>query len=80
MPSLVRLVMGYSVLGASLGVAFAVAMIATDAAGLRSLLAEVDDPVTPVVLLSMGCASLMAALLVAAAAMAERGSDEDADQ
>lgn len=75
LPSLIRLVIVNGALGAALGAGLAAALIATNAAGLRTLIFQSADPVTPTAMLVLSMASLMAAVVIGAAAMAPPADD-----
>lgn len=68
-PALVRYILRNAAIGAALGVALALLLVATDAAGLRSLMAESADPTTPMLLLAVGFATLFGGLYAGYAIM-----------
>lgn len=78
MPRLLAFLLGNAAIGAALGVAFALLLLAIDAANLRTLIAASSDPVAPVVLLLLGFATLIGSLYTGAAIMlVPSGSDDD---
>lgn len=79
MPRLLAFVLGNAAIGAALGVAFALLLLAIDAAGLRTLIAGSSEPVAPVVLLLLGFATLIGALYTAAAIMLVPPGEDDDD-
>ena len=76
MPRLLAFVLGNAAIGAALGVAFALLLIAVDAAGIRTLIAGSSEPVAPVALLLIGFATLIGSLYTAAAVMLVSPNDE----
>ncbi len=77
LPRAVRFVLFNVGVGSLIGAAFGLLLIATDAGGLRSLIADSSDPVTPVLLVIGGFASLIGGLYVGAAIMRMPAKDED---
>lgn len=63
--------------GAGIGVAIAATLMLTNAAGLGSLIHDSSDPLTPVLLVLMGFATLFGGLYTAAAIMMMPREDED---
>ncbi len=68
-PVLVRYIVRNAAIGAGLGVLLAVMLVATDAAGLRTLIAESSDPATPMLLLAGGFSTLFGSLYAGYAIM-----------
>lgn len=64
-------------IGAGIGVVIAALLMLTNAAGLGSLIHDSSDPVTPVLLVLMGFATLFGGLYTAAAIMMMPREDED---
>jgi hypothetical protein len=69
LPPLVLFLIQQTVAGAALGVAFAGLLVAVDAGGLQTLIRESASPLVPLILLSVGFASLIGGLYAAAAVM-----------
>lgn len=76
MPRLLAFVLGNAAVGAALGVAFALLLLAVDVAGIRTLISGSSEPVAPVVLLFLGFATLIGSLYTAAAVMLVGPEDE----
>lgn len=68
-PVLVRYIVRNAAIGAGLGVLLAVILVGTDAAGLRTLIAESTDPITPMLMLAGGFAILFGSLYTGYAIM-----------
>jgi hypothetical protein len=76
LPSVARLVVRGWAVGAGLGALFAVLLVLTNAGGLRDLIRQSPDAITPVALLVFGFATLIAGLYSAAAVMLLSSKDE----
>jgi hypothetical protein len=77
LPVAVTFVLRNAAIGAALGVAVAAGLVATGAGGLRDLIRDAEDPVTPLVLLAAGFATLIGSLYTAAALMLVRPNRDD---
>lgn len=77
LPRAVRFVLLNVAIGSLIGAAFGALLIATDAGGLRSLITDTSDPVTPVLLVLAGFASLIGGLYAGGAIMRMPAKDED---
>ncbi len=69
LPPIVRFILGNAAVGAVLGGALAAALVYTDTYGLQSLIRNSSDPVTPVVMIIVGFATLIGGLYTGAAIM-----------
>lgn len=78
LPPAVAFVLRNAAIGGAIGIAMAVALLLTDAGGLRSLITQAHDPLAPLLLLAVGFATLIGGLYTAAALMMLRGGDDDA--
>ncbi len=77
LPRAVKYVLKNAALGASIGVLFGSATIATNVAGLRGLILESSDPVTPVILILAGFATLFGGIYTATTIMRMPAEDEE---
>lgn len=69
LPRIVRLILRSSAAGVGLGLLMVVGLVATDAAGLWTLIAGTSDPVAPLFLLGLGFSTLFGSLYAGAAIM-----------
>jgi hypothetical protein len=69
LPALVTYILTNAAAGAAAGLIMAAALVATDVAGLGTLIFESSDPIPPVALLALGFATMMGSLAAGAAIM-----------
>lgn len=69
LPPLVVYILKSAGLGSAIGAALAVLLVVTDTGGLRTLIGDTGDQVTPVILLAAGFAISMGGLSAAVAIM-----------
>lgn len=78
LPRAVRYVLVSAALGASIGIGFGGLMIVTNVAGLRDLIVGSSDPITPVVLVLAGFATLFGGIYTAGSIMRMPTEDDEA--
>lgn len=69
LPRIVRLILRNAAIGMGLGLAVAAGLVATDVAGMWTLIAGTSNPVAPLALLALGFSTLFGSLLMGAAIM-----------
>lgn len=76
LPRIVRLLAYHAAVGVGLGVAFAMLLLLTNAAGLTDLIVESEQPWLPIVMLSAGCALTFGSASMGAAIMTIHWDDD----
>jgi hypothetical protein len=69
LPLIVVFILRNAAIGSAIGMVLALALVATDAGGIRTLIASTGDGVAPVALLCIGFATLFGSLYTGAAIM-----------